>query len=430
MSVSRTARAARPDAGRSVRSLRNSNFRLFLAGQSVSQTGMWMQQTAELWLILQLTGRGSALALHSVLRFGPVLLFGAYAGVFSDRFDRRRLLIITQSVLALAAATVAITSWLASPSLALIYGVVTVQGLVNAVDNPLRRGFVRDLLPDEDLTNGVSLNSGAMTLSRTAGPALGGVVIASLGVVPCFALNALSFVAVLATLFRIDSAALRPSEPVARAAGQLREGFRYAWRRPEIRTALLMIAVAGAFVWNWATILPAYASTTLEGGASLYGMLLSVLSVGAFAGALATTRLVRVERRHLLTASGLVAAALLLAALARPLPVVVVALIALGAASTAFAIGCQARIQLATDNAFSGRVLALYSVGFVGSKPLGGLIAGWIIDAAGPRMAFGVNAAVVGAMSLTALLAGQRVRRRRAVTPARRHSVRRRPAQR
>jgi MFS family permease len=416
MSIARATRPARLDGRHSVRSLRNPNFRLFLAGQGISQTGMWMQQTAELWLILQLTGRGSALGLHSVLRFGPVLLFGAYAGVFSDRIDRRRLLIVTQSVLALAAATVAISSWLTTPNLALIYGVVMVQGLVNAVDNPLRRGFVRDLLPDEDLTNGVSLNSGAMTLSRTVGPALGGVVIASVGVVLCFALNALSYTAVLATLFRIDGRALRPSEPVARAAGQLREGFRYAWRRPQIRSALLMITVAGAFVWNWATILPVYANTALEGGASLYGMLLSVLSVGAFAGALATTWLVRIHRWHLLMASGLMAAALLLAALARPLPAVIVALVTLGAASTAFAIGCQSRIQLATDNAISGRVLALYSVGFVGSKPLGGLIAGWVIDAAGPRSAFGLNAAVVAAMTVTALLAGRYVRWRSTIT--------------
>jgi MFS family permease len=413
MTAGRAAHPARLRTGRTVRSLRNHNFRLFLTGQSVSQVGLWMQQTAELWLILQLTGRGSAVGLHSVLRFGPVLLFGAYAGVFSDRIDRRRLLIVTQSVLAVAAATVAITSWLAAPNLALIYGVVLVQGLVNAVDNPLRRGFVRDLLPDEDLTNGVSLNSSAMTLSRTVGPALGGVVIATAGVVPCFALNALSYTAVLVTLFRIDSTALRPSEPVARAAGQLREGLRYAWRKPQIRTALLMVTVAGAFVWNWATILPVYAETALEGGASLYGMLLSVLSIGAFAGALATTRLVQVRREHLLAASGLMAAALLAAALARPLPVVVVALIMLGAASTAFAIGCQARIQLATDNAVSGRVLALYSVAFVGSKPLGGMIAGWVIDAAGPRVAFGLNAVVVATMVLAVLAGGRNVLRMR-----------------
>jgi MFS family permease len=400
MTTQRAAESTRSDAGHAVRALRNGNFRLFLGGQSVSQTGMWMQQTAELWMILQLTGRGSALALHSVLRFGPVLLFGAYAGLFSDRIDRRRLLIATQSILALAAATVAIASWLATPNLMLIYGVVMVQGLVNAVDNPLRRGFVRDLLPDDDLTNGVSLNSGAMTLSRTVGPALGGVVIATLGVVPCFAINALSYAAVLATLFRLDRSALRPFAPVTRAAGQLREGFRYAWRRREIRSALVMVTVAGAFVWNWATILPVYADTALAGGASLYGMLLSVLSVGAFAGALATTRLVRVRRRHLLAASGIMASALVTAALARPLPVAVIALILLGAASTVFAIGCQVRIQLATDNAISGRVLALYSVGFVGSKPLGGIIAGWIIDAAGPRVAFGVNAAAIAIMTL------------------------------
>jgi MFS family permease len=409
------ARLTRLATGPSTRSLRNRNFRLFLAGQGVSQVGMWMQQTAELWVILQLTGRGSALGLHSVLRFGPVLLFGTYAGVFSDRIDRRRLLITTQAILALAATTLAITSWLATPQLILIYGAVTIQGLVNAVDNPLRRGFVRDLVSDDDLTNGVSLNSTVMTLSRTVGPALGGVVIAEFGVVPCFAINALSYTAVLVTLVRIDGTALRHSAHVARAAGQVREGLRYAWRRPEIRTALLMITVAGAFVWNWATILPVYAGTALDGGPSLYGFLLSVLSLGAFLGALATTRLAAVRHRHLFVASVVVASALLALALARPLPVVVTALVALGAASTALAIGCQARIQLATDDAVSGRVLALYSVGFVGSKPLGGVIAGWIIDATSARAAFSVNTAAVAMMTIaTAIAAWRRRSARRA----------------
>jgi predicted MFS family arabinose efflux permease len=267
---------------------------------------------------------------------------------------------------------------------------------------------VRDLLPDDDLTNGVSLNSSAMTLSRTVGPALGGVVIATLGVVPCFAINALSYAAVLATLFRLDRSALRPFEPVRRAAGQLREGFRYAWRRREIRRALVMITVAGAFVWNWATILPVYAETALAGGASLYGLLLSVLSIGAFVGGLASTRLVRVRRKHLVIASAILACALLAAALSGPLPVVIIALIVLGAASTSLAIGCQARVQLATDDAVSGRVLALYSVGFVGSKPLGGVIAGWVIDAAGPRAAFGVNAVVIAAMTVAAAVTSRR----------------------
>jgi MFS family permease len=410
MTAGSHTRSTRFTAGPSVRSLRNPNFRMFLTGQGLSQTGMWMQQTAELWVILQLTGSGSALGLHSVLRFGPVLLFGAYAGLFCDRFDRRRLLIVTQSVLALAAATVAITSWIATPNLMLIYGAVMVQGLVNAVDNPLRRGFVRDLVSDEDLTNGVSLNSSVMTLARTAGPALGGVVLSTLGAVPCFAINAISYAAVLGTLVRIDGTALRHSEPVARGAGQVREGLRYAWQRREIRTALLMIAVAGAFVWNWTTILPVYAETTLAGGASLYGLLLSVLSIGAFLGGLASTRLVRVRRRHLVIASAMIAIALLVAALGTSLPVVVIALMGLGAASTALAIGCQSQVQLATDDAVSGRVLALYSVGFVGSKPLGGVIAGWVIDAGGPRVAFAVNTAVIAALTLAVALAGWRSR--------------------
>jgi len=396
--------------GPSVRALRNPNFRLFISGQGVSQVGMWMQQTAELWLILQLTGSGTALGLHSVMRFGPVMLFGAYAGVFSDRIDRRRLLIATQIVLAVAAATLTVTAMLTTPSVLVIYGVVLVQGLVNAVDNPLRRGFVRDLVTDDELTNGVSLNSSVMTLSRTVGPALGGLVIAGFGAVPCFAINTISYAAVLMSLIRVDPTALRPSTPVRRAAGQVRAGLRYAWSHADIRSTLIMIAIASAFAWNWATILPVYAGTALSGGASLYGLLASVLGVGAFFGGLATTRISTVRAHHLVLFPGLIAVAMLISAVSVPLPVVMGGLMLLGAASTAFAVACQTRIQLATDDAMSGRVLALYSVGFVGSKPVGGVLAGWVIDAIGPRGAFAVNAVAMTVLTIAAAVAYLRPR--------------------
>lgn len=408
MSTSKRRRSA--SSWRQVqRSLHNRNFRRYLLGQGVSNTGMWIQQTAELWVILELTGSGAALGLHSVLRFGPVLLLATYGGLIGDRVDRRKLLVLTQGALALAAATLAAVALWSSPTLGLIYAIVLVQGVVNAFDNPLRRAFVRDLTSDEELTNAVSLHSTVATFTRTAGPAVGGVLIAAVGVEWCFVVNALSYGAVLASLAAIDRARLRPSSPVARRRGQLREGFRYAWHTRPIRLTLLFLLVAGVFGWNWNVLLPVYSTDVLGGQAALYGSLVSLLSLGSFIGALLTARKQRLGGRHLLGTGSTVAFALLLVAVAPGMLVAVVALMLLGASGTAFTIGAQTRLQLTAEDAMIGRVMALFSVGFVGARPIGGMVGGWVMDLAGARAAFGAGGLFV---TLTAVLMAVEARRR------------------
>ena len=295
---------SRPDSGSRrqnlARSLRNRNFRKYVVGQGLSQTGMWMQQTAELWLILELTGNAAALGLHSVLRFGPILLFGVHAGLLTDRFDRRRLLLATQGLHAFAAAVLAYLTWVSTPTLGLIYAVVLIQGIVNAVDNPVRRAFVRDLVGDQDLSNAISLKSSVSTVTKTLGPALGGLVLAAWGVQTCFTINAISYLAVLIVRLLIDKPRTRPISKADRSEHQLREGFRFACGVSMTFAALLVAAaVVATFAWNWNVVLPVYANTSLGGDSRLYGLLVSCVGLGSFVGAINSARKTHITHKSL-----------------------------------------------------------------------------------------------------------------------------------
>jgi MFS family permease len=376
--------------------LRNRNFRYYLTGQGLSQTGMWFQLTAEMWVIVEITGSGKALGLHSVLRFGPLLLFGIPGSLFSGRFSRRKFLISTQSVYCVAALTLAIVAFTTSVTLPLIYTMVFVQGLVNAIDNPVRRSFIRDMVTDDELSNALSLNSSMEVLTRTVGPAIAGVLIVTLGVPWCFALNAVSYAAVLTSLFVMDRTRLRPVHRLTREPGQLREGFRYAWSNTRIRRTLLMSTTVFLFAWNWQVVLPVYSSEELDGNASIYGLLVGLLGVGAFIGTLVVARVKAITGRFFRIVCAMLSASLLITAIAPSLPFAIAGLALLGASGTAFQIGAQTRLQLESDDMMIGRILALYAVCSVGAKPFSGLLAGTILDAASPRAAFGVGAVAVG----------------------------------
>jgi MFS family permease len=293
--------------------LRNRNFRLYLAGQGLSQFGTWFQLTAEIWLIVEITGSGKAVGLHSVLRFGPLLLFGIPGSLFSGRFARRRFLVATQSVYGVAALVLTVASFVWSPTLGLIYAMVGVQGLVNAIDNPVKRSFIRDMVTDEELSNALSLNSSMEVLTRTIGPAIGGVVIVIVGAPWCFAFNTLSFSAVLTSLCLMDRSKLRPPHRLTNEPGQLRAGFRYAWANRRIRRTLLMSTVVFLFAWNWQVVLPVYSSEVLDGDASVYGLLVGLLGVGAFIATLVVARVRTINGRYFRIVCALLAAALVIA---------------------------------------------------------------------------------------------------------------------
>jgi len=385
--------------GASWRSLRNPSFRTYLVGQAFSQTGNWFQQTAEIWLILQLTGSGAAVGLASALRFGPLLFFGIPAGLLVDRFNRRRLMMTTQAIYALTTGAMAVAAFAASPSLPFIYAMILAQGCVGALDNPLRRSVVRDLVTDHDLANAVSLNSTMHTVARSIGPAVAGFLIVAVGVPWCFAVNSASYGIVFVTLLSLRPSAFRAFVPMPARKGQLREGFTYAWENRRIRRALIMVTVFGLSGLNWNVILPVYSTLTFGGDASQYGLLVAVLGIGALVGGLIVARLTTITGRHFRDVGILMAFAFGIVALAPSLPVAIVGLALLGSAATSFQIFAQTRLQLEADDLFSGRVLAIYSVALVGTKPIGGLIVGLIMDyAGGPRVAFalcGVIAAVM-----------------------------------
>lgn len=393
--ISTVGRNASGSWGRVGISLRSRNFRRYLIGQGVSNTGNWIQQTTELWLIFELTGSGTALALHSVFRHGPVLLFGVFGGLVSDRTDRLRLLLATQGLLAAVAATLAVALSISRPTLGLIYALVAAQGVINAVDNPLRRVFLRDLTDDDELSNAVGLHSTMVTVCRTVGPAIGGVLIATIGVNWSFTINAISYAAVIGSLLTIDRSRLRPSSRVQRGRGQLREGFRYAWQRRAIRNTLILASIVSIFAWNWQVLLPGYSSDDFDGDAVQYGLMVATLSAGSIAGALVTARAVRLGGRHLMVSGAVVSFALVVTSIAPSLPVAILGLVLLGASGTSFTIGAQARLQLNVDDQMSGRVMALFSIAFLGSRPIGGLLGGWIMDASGARAAFATGGVVV-----------------------------------
>jgi len=378
--------------GRIGLSLENVNVRRFVVGSNLSSFGNWMQQTAELWLVLQLTGSGTALGIHTALRFGPLLLFGPYGGLITDRSDRLRLLLITQALHALASVMLVAVALLPDPTVLLVYANAGARGFINLVDNPLRRRFLRDLATDEELPNAVALESAGGTISRAVGPALAGAITAAFGVLWCFVVNTLSFAFVLVALLMIDRSKLRPAVIATRGPGQIRAGFAYASREPRILAPLVISFVVGVFAWNYVVIAPVYASVTLSGDASLYGLLLSAAGLGSFIGAVAMSRAAVHGARQTHLALLATTVALLIAAAIPEVAAAMTAMVLLGAGGTAVITAVQTQLQMVSADEMMGRVMALFSMAFVGSKPIGGAIGGGLIDLIGAQFAFGVGA--------------------------------------
>jgi MFS family permease len=390
-------------ARRSLRSFEVPNYRRYFFGQLVSLSGTWMQTVAETWLVLQLTHSGVAVGAAAALQFSPMLLGGAWGGLIADRLPKRRLLIATQSAMAVPALALLALTVAHALALWMLYLAIFARGAVNAVDNPTRQAFTVELVGPERLVNAVSLHSAIVNGARTVGPALAGVMIASFGVEPCFALNALSFGAMIVALHGMDRAALRPAARAAREPGQLRAALRYVRATPQLRIPLTLMAVVGTFTFNFQVLLPLLAAFAFHGGASTYALLTSAMGAGAILGAIVNGGRTRV-RPALLAASALAfgAVTVLLAAAPTPLEAALV-LVPVGAASVVFAASVNSALQLAVLPEMRGRVMALYSVVFLGSTPIGGPLTGLLASGAGPRAALALGGAV-------ALLSGVAVR--------------------
>jgi MFS family permease len=389
------------------RSLRHYNARLFFAGLLVSNVGTWLQLTAMALLVYRLTGRATDLGITVALQFLPMLLLGAWAGAVADQRDKRTLAIVTQAGLAAQAFVLGLLDLFGSVSVGMVWGLTIVLGVLNAFDNPARRGLVIELVDPDDISNATALNTAVMTGSRIFGPALAAVMVESVGTSWCFLLNGVSFAAVLVSLFSLRVDELRPSPLRQRGGHPVREALSFIVHRRQLLVLAVVFAVVSTFAFNYQVSLPKLADERW-GGEGRFGLVLSVTSVGALLGSLLTARLPSVTMRWFLGSTlvlGLSGLALawtpnLVAALAVGVP--------LGAGGAAFVTGANAIIQQESPSDMRGRLLALTAVAFLGSAPIGGPITGVIADRIGAEwsLAYGSVISLVAVAVATVVLRG------------------------
>jgi MFS family permease len=386
------------------------NYRRYISGQSISLIGTWMQMAAQSWLVLTITRSATTLGLIVALQTLPVLLLGPYGGVIADRVDKLRLMTALQVAMGVQALVLGVLTVTGSVRLWEIGVLAALLGLNNAFENPARQSFMLEMVGQENLRNAVSLNSVLVNVARVIGPAVAGVLIATVGEGVCFLVNAASFIAVVASLRMLDRAALSPSLPSKRAPGQLREGLRYVRRTPELGVPLLMMGLAGALAYEFQVTLPVMARQGLHAGATAYGFMTAAMGVGAVVGGLFVATKGRTGLPPLVLAATAFGVVLLLASLAPNLPVEIVALAFVGGASISFMSTGNSTLQLSAAPGMRGRVMSLWFVAFQGSTPIGGPIVGWVMAQAGARAGLGLGGITCLLVALLGLLAVRRLR--------------------
>jgi len=400
------------------RSLRFFNYRVWAAGAIVSNIGTWMQRTAQDWLVLTGLTHHSASAVSIVmsLQFGPQLLLLPVSGYAADHLDRRKLLMFTQA---------------AQGALALGLGVLTIAGLVQlwhvylfaflfgcatALDAPVRQTFVSELVGDAELPNAVALNSTSFNLARMVGPAVAGVVIASVDTGWAFVLNGVSFAAVLVSLGYMRTYELRRGTRAVRTVGGFAAGFRYVWSRPDLRATVIMLFLIGTFGLNFPIFISTMAVSVFHADASRYGALSSMMAVGTVSGALASAHVSKPRFSSMIISSAVFGIGCTVAAVAPNYWSFGAALVVIGLASLLFLTTTNSLMQLSTDPEMRGRVMAIRLAVALGGTPLGAPIVGWVADHAGPRWAIivgaasGFAAALVAARALAKERDGERAR--------------------
>ncbi|GGB19285.1 MFS transporter [Microbacterium aerolatum] len=396
------------------RSFSTFNYRIWFFGALVSNIGGWMQATAQDWVVLtELTDNdATAMGITMALQFGPPLVLVSVTGWVADRFDRRKILLITQSVLMMLAIGVAALLLTGVMTLPLMFCFALMFGITNAFDAPARQAFVSDMVALEDASNAVALNSASFNMARLIGPAVGGLLIVAVGTGWVFVINAATFLAMLIALVMIRRGELLPRVK-SRGRNGLAEGFRYVWARSDLKVVFVMVFLIGAFGMNF----PIYASTmALEFGrqADGYGVLSSVLAIGSLAGALLAARRDRARVRVLIFAAGLFGLASVVSSWMPSYWSYAAVLIFVGFSTVTMLTTANGYVQTTTDPALRGRVLALYMAVVMGSTPIGAPIAGWITDAAGPRAAIlvgGIAGLVAMAIGLSWIVGSGRLHR-------------------
>jgi MFS family permease len=398
-------------AGGMFRSLRVRNYRLYASGQLVSLTGTWMQRVAQDWLVLELTNSGTALGIVTALQFGPALLLGLYGGMLADRSDKRRLLLATQSAIALLALLLGLLDVTGLVTYWQVLILATALGVTTAIDTPVRQSFVVEMVGKSDLTNAVAINSTIFNIGRILGPAAAGLTITAVGTGWSFLANAASSVAVLAALAMMRTSELVPSAPVRRAPGQVREGLRYVRGRSDLMLAMALIFVVGTFGLNFQITTALIAKQVFDRGASGYGWLSTMLAVGAFLGAVvATRRRRRPSALFLLSSVAAFSTFEIAAGLMPSFTLTAIALVPTGLAMLTVTTAANSSVQLGVAPTMRGRVMALYLVCFMGGTPLGAPIIGWVAGVAGARWGLvgGGLICLLSSVAIAALMARHR----------------------
>ena len=387
------------------RSLRSFNYRVWAAGALVSNIGTWMQRAAQDWLVLtQLTDHSaSAVGIVMALQFGPQLLLMPWSGFAADHFNQRKLLIATQATMG---------------ALALILGLLTVTGLVQlwhvylfaflfgctaALDAPVRQTFVAELVGDRDLSNAIGLNSASFNAARMIGPAVAGFVIASAGTGWAFLFNGASFMAVLTSLFLLRTSELRPNARARRTKGSILRAFHYVWSRPDLRATLIMLFLIGTFGLNFPIFISTMAVGVFHTDARGFGLLSSMMAIGTMSGALFAASREQPRFISLLSGAAIFGLGCTLAALAPDYWLFAAALVVIGLAALTIMNTSNSLMQLSTEPAMRGRVMALRLGVALGGTPVGAPIVGWVADHFGPRWALAVGAAAGFAAAIVAI---------------------------
>ncbi|MFE3187733.1 MFS transporter [Nocardia sp. NPDC059240] len=375
-------------------SLRIRNYRLFFTGQVISNTGTWMQRIAQDWLVLSLTGSAAAVGITTALQFLPMLLFGLYGGVLVDRLPKRPLLIFTQSAMGATGLALGVLTLTGQVHVWHVYATAFVLGLVTVVDNPARQTFVSEMVGPDQLSNAVSLNSANFQSARLVGPAVAGVLIGAVGSGYAFVFNGLSFLAPIAALLLMRTTELRAVEPTPRGKGQLREGLRYVAGRPDLIWPIVLVGFIGTFGFNFAIWLTAFTGTVFHSGAQTYGLLNTLMAVGSLAGALLAARRGTSRLRVLVAAAVVFGFLEVVAAMTPSLWLFAFLLVPIGMFGLTVNVTANSSIQMATDPAMRGRVMALYMMVFTGGTPVGAPLVGWITDTYGARLGFAAGGAI------------------------------------